>query len=41
VRAVVPVFEPQDAGVAALTRRIKESFDPQRVFNAGRMYAGV
>jgi glycolate oxidase FAD binding subunit len=41
VRAVVPVFEPQDAGVAALTRRIKESFDPQGVLNAGRMYAGV
>jgi glycolate oxidase FAD binding subunit len=28
-------------GVAALTRRIKESFDPKGVLNAGRMYAGV
>jgi glycolate oxidase FAD binding subunit len=41
LRAAVPVFEPQDAGVAALTRRIKESFDPQGVLNPGRMYAGV
>jgi glycolate oxidase FAD binding subunit len=41
VRAAVPVFAPQDDGVAALTRRIKESFDPQGVLNAGRMYAGV
>ena len=41
LRAAVPVFEPQDAGVAALSRRIKESFDPQGVLNAGRMYAGV
>lgn len=41
VRAAVPVFAPQDEGVAALTRRIKESFDPNGVLNAGRMYAGV
>jgi glycolate oxidase FAD binding subunit len=41
VRAAVPVFEPQDAGNAALTRRIKESFDPQGVLNPGRMWAGV
>ena len=41
VRAAVPVFAPQDDGVAALTRRIKESFDPKGVLNAGRMYAGV
>ena len=41
LRAAVPVFAPQDDGVAALTRRIKESFDPQGVLNAGRMYAGV
>jgi glycolate oxidase FAD binding subunit len=41
VRAAVAVFPPQDAAVAALTRRIKESFDPKGVLNAGRMYAGV
>jgi glycolate oxidase FAD binding subunit len=41
VRAAVPVFEPQAEGVAGLTRRVKESFDPQRVLNAGRMWAGI
>jgi glycolate oxidase FAD binding subunit len=41
VRAAIDVFEPQDAGVAALTRRVKESFDPARVLNPGRMWAGV
>ena len=41
VRARVPVFQPQPPALAALTRRIKESFDPQRVLNPGRMYADV
>lgn len=41
VRNAVPVFQPQQAGVAALSRRIKESFDPNGVLNPGRMYAGV
>ena len=41
IRATVPVFEPQDAGLAALTRRLKESFDPKGIFGPGRMYAGV
>jgi glycolate oxidase FAD binding subunit len=41
VRARVPVFHPQSAPLAALTRRVKESFDPKRVLNPGRMYAGV
>jgi glycolate oxidase FAD binding subunit len=40
-RASVEAFEPQDAGLAALTRRVKESFDPKRVLNPGRMWAGV
>lgn len=40
-RARVPVFQPQSAGVAALTRRLKDSFDPLRVLNPGRMYEGV
>jgi glycolate oxidase FAD binding subunit len=35
------VFEPQDEGVAALTRRVKDSFDPKGVLNPGRMWAGV
>lgn len=41
VRARVPVFQPQPPALAALTRRIKESFDPHRVLNPGRMYADV
>ena len=41
LRAAVDVFEPQDAGLAALTKRVKESFDPKGVFNPGRMWAGV
>ena len=41
VRAAVPVFEPQDPAKAALSRRIKEGFDPRRILNPGRMYAGV
>ena len=41
VRAAVDVFEPQDAGVAALSKRVKDSFDPKGVLNLGRMWAGV
>jgi FAD/FMN-containing dehydrogenase len=41
VRAQVPVFQPQDAGLAALTRNLKDGFDPKRLLNPGRMYAGV
>lgn len=41
IRASVPVFEPQPAPVAALTRRIKASIDPSGLINAGRMFAGA
>ncbi len=41
VRAAVDVFMPQDGGLAALTRRVKESFDPKGVLNPGRMWAGT
>jgi glycolate oxidase FAD binding subunit len=41
VRARVPVFEPQAGPLAALTGRVKESFDPGRVLNPGRMWAGI
>ena len=37
VRAAVPVFQPQPAALAALAARVKESFDPKRLFNPGRM----
>ena len=41
VRAAVDVFQPEDASVRALSRRVKESFDPKGVLNPGRMWAGV
>ena len=41
IRAAVDVFEPQAEAVAALTRRVKDSFDPKGILNPGRMWAGV
>jgi len=39
-RRSLAVFDPQSPGVAALTARVKEGFDPKRILNPGRMYAG-
>ena len=41
VRTSVDVFQPLPTGVERLTRGIKDSFDPQNIFNPGRMYANV
>jgi glycolate oxidase FAD binding subunit len=41
VRAKVDVFEPQNPALDALTKRVREGFDPRGVLNAGRMWAGV
>ncbi|PWC54606.1 glycolate oxidase subunit GlcE [Azospirillum sp. TSO22-1] len=41
VRASVPVYHPQPEPLAALAARVKESFDPKRLLNPGRLYAGV
>jgi glycolate oxidase FAD binding subunit len=41
LRAGVDVFQPQEAALAALTRRVKESFDPKGILNPGRMWAGI
>ena len=41
VRAAVDVFEPEPPALAALSKRVKESFDPKGVLNPGRMWAGV
>lgn len=38
VRQAVPVFEPQTEAMAALSRRVKEAFDPKHILNQGRMY---
>ena len=37
LRRAVPVFEPQPPPLASLTTRIKDSFDPRRILNPGRM----
>ena len=41
LRAGLEVFQPMDAAKQALVARIKDGFDPRRVLNPGRMYAGV
>src|SRR5207302_1674349 len=41
VRAAVDVFEPQPEALGALTRRVKQGFDPKGVLNPGRIWAGV
>ncbi|WP_421692749.1 glycolate oxidase subunit GlcE [Aestuariivirga sp.] len=40
-RAAVDVFQPQPAALAALSARVKASFDPRHILNPGRMYRGV
>lgn len=37
MREMVDVFQPLDAGVAALTARVKAAFDPSDLFNRGRL----
>ena len=41
MRAAVEVFQPLPAGLAALSARVKNGFDPCGVLNPGRMTAGV
>jgi glycolate oxidase FAD binding subunit len=41
IRAATDVFQRQDEAVAALTKRVKDSFDPKGILNPGRMWAGV
>ena len=38
VRAGVDCFQPLEPGVATLTRKLKETFDPSGILNPGRMY---
>jgi glycolate oxidase FAD binding subunit len=40
-RASVDVFAPQSRSLAALSQRVKESFDPKGTLGPGRMYAGT
>ncbi len=41
MREIVDVFHPLDAGVAALTARVKASFDPSDILNRGRLSRGI
>src|SRR5438045_1956852 len=40
LRRAVPVFEPQPAPLAALSRRVKDAFDPRHILNPGRSIEG-
>ncbi len=40
-RAATEVFPPLPEPLLALSRRVKESFDPRGILSPGRMYAGV
>ncbi len=40
-RTRIAVFQPQSGPVAALSRRLKEGFDPNGILNPGRMYDGM
>ena len=37
LRRNVDVFHPQPAGLAALSERVRQSFDPKNILNRGRM----
>ena len=39
VRAAVDVFQPQSSGLAGLSARLKQGFDPENILNTGRMTA--
>lgn len=41
IRTQINVFQPQPPALAALSARVKNSFDPKGWFNPGRMYKGV
>jgi glycolate oxidase FAD binding subunit len=40
LRRNVDVFHPQPDGIAALSERVRHSFDPKRILNRGRMTRG-
>ena len=41
LRRAVPVFEPQPPALAALSRRVKDAFDPRHILNPGRTVEGI
>lgn len=40
-RAAVDVFQPHHEAHMALIRKLKDAFDPHRILNPGRIYAGI
>jgi glycolate oxidase FAD binding subunit len=40
VRRAVDVFHPQQGGLAALSERVRQSFDPKHILNRGRLARG-
>jgi len=40
VRRHVDVFQPQPSGLAALSERVRQSFDPRNILNRGRLTRG-
>jgi glycolate oxidase FAD binding subunit len=41
VRREVDVFQPQAPGIAALSERVRASFDPKSILNRGRLTRGA
>jgi len=41
VRRTVDVFHPQASGIAALSERVRASFDPKAILNRGRLTRGL
>jgi glycolate oxidase FAD binding subunit len=41
IRRNVDVFQPQPVGLAALSERVRNSFDPKAILNRGRMLRGA
>jgi len=41
VRAAMDVLQPEEAGLAALSKRVKDALDPRRVLNPGRLWVWV
>ncbi len=40
LRTAIPPFQPQEPALAALSKRLKDNFDPNGILNPGRMVAG-
>jgi glycolate oxidase FAD binding subunit len=38
---MVDVFHPQSPGIAALSERVRASFDPKTILNRGRLTRGA